>query len=233
MGDERELLQWPSLREAATPRAPRTLRRMAGSGSRSGRRERGHQSEAAETLAVTSTRLRFDDLALDRSRLMEVDAGRPRDERLRAEAMRNAEAASGVAVVSAERNSEVDMLHGTGTVGAAPEAAPHMNGSSGSDAQMAEADGRNGGTGGGESSRDRRNGVASMSAGAGAFRVEPGGASSSRVERQEFLPGRTWDVLQCRMCHDGDTFHAQDSRGLMQHLVRMHLGQTLSAEAVA
>ena len=35
------------------------------------------------------------------------------------------------------------------------------------------------------------------------------------------------------MCAGADAFQAQDSRGLMQHIVRMHLGQQLSADAIA
>ena len=39
-------------------------------------------------------------------------------------------------------------------------------------------------------------------------------------------------LLKCRMCPAADAFQARDSRGLLQHMVRMHLGQELPPEAV-
>ena len=45
--------------------------------------------------------------------------------------------------------------------------------------------------------------------------------------------GASWNLLRCTMCQDADPYHAADSRGLMQHLVRAHLGQPLLAETVA
>lgn len=49
-----------------------------------------------------------------------------------------------------------------------------------------------------------------------------------RRERQE-----PWRLLTCTMCQGADAFQARDSRGLMQHMVRSHLGQPLLAETVA
>ena len=40
-------------------------------------------------------------------------------------------------------------------------------------------------------------------------------------------------MLRCAMCPGPDAFQARDSRGLMQHMARMHLGQVLNAEAIA
>ncbi len=42
----------------------------------------------------------------------------------------------------------------------------------------------------------------------------------------------SWQLLRCRMCASANAFQGLDSRGLMQHIVRMHLGQPLTAEAV-
>ena len=43
----------------------------------------------------------------------------------------------------------------------------------------------------------------------------------------------TLRVLRCTMC-DGEGAHlAADSRGLLQHTVRMHLGQLMPAETIA
>ena len=40
-------------------------------------------------------------------------------------------------------------------------------------------------------------------------------------------------LLRCTMCQSADAFQARDSRGLMQHIVRAHLGQPLLAETIA
>ena len=57
-------------------------------------------------------------------------------------------------------------------------------------------------------------------------------ASGRRVRRRRQGPEASWEILRCRMCSGADAFHAQDSRGLMQHLVRAHLGQQLTADAI-
>ena len=55
-----------------------------------------------------------------------------------------------------------------------------------------------------------------------------------RPRRREDSPVlQRWQGLQCCMCSGGDVFHAHDSRGLLLHMVRAHLGQSLTAEAVA
>ena len=67
-------------------------------------------------------------------------------------------------------------------------------------------------------------------------RAPPVLAESQPVGRRRWrdnTPVQRWQGLQCCMCISGDPFHAHDSRGLMMHLVRAHLGQALSAEAVA
>ena len=39
-------------------------------------------------------------------------------------------------------------------------------------------------------------------------------------------------ILCCRMCSGAPAFEARDSRGLLQHMVRMHLGQQLPVETI-
>ncbi len=58
-------------------------------------------------------------------------------------------------------------------------------------------------------------------------------AGARRVRRRRGDPDQAWEILRCRMCTGDGAFQAQDSRGLMQHLVRAHLGQQLTAEAIA
>jgi hypothetical protein len=57
--------------------------------------------------------------------------------------------------------------------------------------------------------------------------------SNGRRRRREDVPQQRWEGLQCCMCVGADAFHGHDSRGLMMHLVRAHLGQVVTAEAVA
>ena len=51
--------------------------------------------------------------------------------------------------------------------------------------------------------------------------------------RRRISAGRPWEILRCTMCDGPDAFQALDSRGLMQHLARAHLGQVLRPEAIA
>jgi hypothetical protein len=62
---------------------------------------------------------------------------------------------------------------------------------------------------------------------------DPPAAGDARRRRREQVASQQRDVLRCRMCDGACAYHAQDSRGLLQHLVRMHLGQSLTAEAIA
>ena len=57
--------------------------------------------------------------------------------------------------------------------------------------------------------------------------------SNGRRRRREVVHQQRWEGLQCCMCVGAAPFHGDDSRGLMMHLVRAHLGQVLTAEAVA
>ena len=54
-----------------------------------------------------------------------------------------------------------------------------------------------------------------------------------RVRRRRQPQHNSWELLRCTMCQSADAHQAQDSRGLMQHMVRMHLGQALLPETVA
>lgn len=69
----------------------------------------------------------------------------------------------------------------------------------------------------------------------GPARLDDGDQASSgrRVRRRGPQLGRAWEILRCRMCAGADAFQARDGRGLLLHMVRMHLGQPLNAEAVA
>ena len=53
-----------------------------------------------------------------------------------------------------------------------------------------------------------------------------------RVRRRRSAPNQG-QLLCCSMCQSADAFQAHDSRGLMQHIVRTHLGQPLLPETVA
>ena len=55
--------------------------------------------------------------------------------------------------------------------------------------------------------------------------------SGQRVCRRRQRQEDQREILRCRMCSGADALRAQDSRVLMQHLVRAHMGQTLTAEA--
>ena len=59
--------------------------------------------------------------------------------------------------------------------------------------------------------------------------VENSAVGGRRVRRRT----ESWRLLECTMCRSADAHQASDSRGLLQHMVRMHVGQPLSAEAVA
>ena len=59
------------------------------------------------------------------------------------------------------------------------------------------------------------------------------GMRRSRQQMNAETNQRQWEGLQCCMCAGADAFQAQDSRGLLLHLVRGHLGQVLTAEAIA
>ena len=50
-----------------------------------------------------------------------------------------------------------------------------------------------------------------------------------RRRRREDSTAPRWQGLQCCMCIGADAIQAHDSRGLMMHLVRAHLGQALAA----
>eukprot|EP00973_Karenia_brevis_P001906 258911-Karenia_brevis.AAC.1 len=59
------------------------------------------------------------------------------------------------------------------------------------------------------------------------------GVPVGRRRRREPAGGMPWETLRCTMCDGADAFQAQDSRGLLLHMSRAHLGQQLRAETVA
>ena len=63
--------------------------------------------------------------------------------------------------------------------------------------------------------------------------VGAGRHPSDRRARRRVNHDTSWMLLRCTMCQNADAFQARDSRGLMQHLARTHLGQALREDMVA
>ena len=60
-------------------------------------------------------------------------------------------------------------------------------------------------------------------------RPDGGPAPAGQRRRQG---GSASSLLRCTMCPDGDAHSARDSRGLLQHMVRMHLGQAIPQQTI-